>query len=661
MAEGIKPGTRIALGMIPLSDIIAQIHIAAQTVVITIKHGETAKNIFIKDGAIVFANSNLKTDSIRQILINEKKLSSTQLSTLDDFIARNNAKFLDALLELGYYPKDKVEDLKAMQARHVVVESHGMSEGELSVVQSDAVFSKISHYRIDAHNTVFEGIKKYVSKDAIISCMPTFTMDNFFKLTPKSENDTLIAKMPPEQKGLMTIIESTPKISEVLEASFVKGDIVYKHLYCLKIFGYIEIEETQVREARLLDTRLSDTDKKLKSALLSFYDSLAGMNYYQLLGVEEIASQTELETAFGTLKQKYDPSRHKRLFAGSEKNIPDRLLAKLKEAYEVLVDDAKRSEYDSFMARGEAHKFGEKSSLLARGDLYSAARAAIAKMDWNSAIAPLEKALELNPKDHEILCELAMVIFAKSAGKDNAMINKAMSFLKTAHDSNPNYFKTYLGLGTIYKAIGKNQQSLDAFKKALFLNPNCADAEKEITAVDPKSIDGVKTRGLYNGIEKFNYYELLDIERAATADDVKKAYHAATKRYHPDKHFNDEDVSLKDMTKAIYKRIVEAYMVLKGSQTRKEYDEQLGAYKEEKEIRLKDASDVVQKKDRSEIIFKSSQSRKFFELGMTSFSIGKLNAAKINFQLALKAEPDNLHIKKKLKEVIDMEKGQNDV
>jgi curved DNA-binding protein len=65
-----------------------------------------------------------------------------------------------------------------------------------------------------------------------------------------------------------------------------------------------------------------------------------------------------------------------------------------------------------------------------------------------------------------------------------------------------------------------------------------------------------------------DYYKLLDIDRTATADDIKSAYRKLARKYHP-------DVSKESQAEARFKEIGEAYEVLQDPEKRAAYD-QLG-------------------------------------------------------------------------------------
>lgn len=65
-------------------------------------------------------------------------------------------------------------------------------------------------------------------------------------------------------------------------------------------------------------------------------------------------------------------------------------------------------------------------------------------------------------------------------------------------------------------------------------------------------------------MSKRDYYEVLGIEKGASADEIKKAFRKLAVKYHPDKEGGDE-------TK--FKEINEAYEVLKDQQKRQRYDQ----------------------------------------------------------------------------------------
>ena len=66
---------------------------------------------------------------------------------------------------------------------------------------------------------------------------------------------------------------------------------------------------------------------------------------------------------------------------------------------------------------------------------------------------------------------------------------------------------------------------------------------------------------------KRDYYEVLEVQRGASADEIKKAYRKAALKYHPDKNPGDKSAEEK------FKEAAEAYDVLSNPDKRARYDQ----------------------------------------------------------------------------------------
>lgn len=67
--------------------------------------------------------------------------------------------------------------------------------------------------------------------------------------------------------------------------------------------------------------------------------------------------------------------------------------------------------------------------------------------------------------------------------------------------------------------------------------------------------------------KKRDYYEVLGVDRGASADDIKKAYRKLAIKYHPDQNPGDKVAEEK------FKEVSEAYEVLSDPSKRQQYDQ----------------------------------------------------------------------------------------
>jgi len=68
-------------------------------------------------------------------------------------------------------------------------------------------------------------------------------------------------------------------------------------------------------------------------------------------------------------------------------------------------------------------------------------------------------------------------------------------------------------------------------------------------------------------MSKRDYYEVLEVSKTATTDEIKKAYRKLAVKYHPDKNPGDKKAEEK------FKEATEAYQVLSDPEKRKKYDQ----------------------------------------------------------------------------------------
>ena len=71
---------------------------------------------------------------------------------------------------------------------------------------------------------------------------------------------------------------------------------------------------------------------------------------------------------------------------------------------------------------------------------------------------------------------------------------------------------------------------------------------------------------------KRDYYEVLGVDKKASAADIKKAYRKIAIKYHPDRQGDKSEAEKKEAEEK-FKEAAEAYAVLSDDQKRQQYDQ----------------------------------------------------------------------------------------
>lgn len=91
---------------------------------------------------------------------------------------------------------------------------------------------------------------------------------------------------------------------------------------------------------------------------------------------------------------------------------------------------------------------------------------------------------------------------------------------------------------------------------------------------EPGREDDIRERLIRDFIklDSADYYQIFGLDRDFRADMLKRAFFALSRRYHPDRFSRFPSPAIREKSKAIFKRISQAYVVLSDERRRREYD-----------------------------------------------------------------------------------------
>ncbi len=163
---------------------------------------------------------------------------------------------------------------------------------------------------------------------------------------------------------------------------------------------------------------------------------------------------------------------------------------------------------------------------------------------------------------------------------------------------------------------------------------------------------GAEIRALARLIDRMDYYRLLRVDPQAPLPKIRAAYRRARRQFHPDAYLREEP-GLRDAVDLISRRIIEAYMVLRNSAERADYNKGL----DEGKLRYQPESGGQGGRAVKGQEGKTPKGRRFFTLAMAEERGGNLAQAIGHLKMALTFERDNEHFRQKLEALVQAKKS----
>lgn len=159
----------------------------------------------------------------------------------------------------------------------------------------------------------------------------------------------------------------------------------------------------------------------------------------------------------------------------------------------------------------------------------------------------------------------------------------------------------------------------------------------------------------HEALEQLDYFQLLHLEPGAAPGDIKKAFYRESRTYHPDRFFHVSDAELKGRVGELYKRVTEAYYVLRDDTKRKKYQADITGPDRASKLRFTEASETetkaAAKREIEEQIGTHPKGRQFYQTAAQDAAAERWQSAERNLKMALTFEPANPRYKEKLAEV----------
>lgn len=154
-------------------------------------------------------------------------------------------------------------------------------------------------------------------------------------------------------------------------------------------------------------------------------------------------------------------------------------------------------------------------------------------------------------------------------------------------------------------------------------------------------------------IDTLDYFQILNLPQTSTTNDIRNMYYQMSRALHPDKFFHLPDEELKNSIGKIFRRVTEAYTILRDEPKRVIYLKDINGPQRATKLRFDEGSEQEQKQAQREAVevAKTPQGKKMYQAALLDMQQGRFDKALKNLQSALLFESGNEALKKLKEEV----------
>ncbi|MGB8929783.1 MAG: DnaJ domain-containing protein [Anaeromyxobacteraceae bacterium] len=168
--------------------------------------------------------------------------------------------------------------------------------------------------------------------------------------------------------------------------------------------------------------------------------------------------------------------------------------------------------------------------------------------------------------------------------------------------------------------------------------------------MDPQFL--IEVQAFADVLDQLDYFGVLKIPQTASPPEIKAAYYRESRAFHPDRFAAAADPVLREVIGRIYRRVNEAWTILRDDQKRAKYLADVTGPDRGSKLRFTEADEAQVKEDAKrrveEQFGQTPNGRKFFQAALQEVQAKRWDKAEAALKSAMMYEPANPRFKEQM-------------
>ena len=425
-----------------LSDILMGFQKTLRTGLLDIRSGSIHKEIYIRNGNMIFATSNQDKDGLWNILLKYRIINKEQYAEAIEFRKKTGKSIAAVLVALGYLKPKELKAVVELQAKSIIGSLFVIGDAAFEFKEGSVSLKDIVTLKLSVANLIYGEVKR----TADVKLLETYFLDSILEFSPTPLNLFQDISLETVDRTILSLVDGRTKVRDIIQLSPLVQDDTLRILYALLEARILEIKkEGEAPQGITVEEVLEEvreTPRETIEKIETMYAKCKIANNYDLLGVQRGAAVHEIRKAYYKAAKQFHPDLNYSLSKDMKNKLME-IFTYLTNAYLSLKESEKRKQNESSAEprqQGPARvvqnpeianaKFIEGKNMYKKGDCESAANCfasalyfdksvpqyyyyygySLAKLGkWKDAVKALNDCLELNPNSPEALAELGHI------------------------------------------------------------------------------------------------------------------------------------------------------------------------------------------------------------------------------------------------------------
>ncbi len=455
------------------------------------------KKVYVVNGEVFFASSNLSEDRLGEWLQRAGTITRQQCDAAFEVVKMTGKKQGAALAELGYITPGVLEDGIRLQVRQIVVSLFNWRNGSYMFDNTPTPNVSIDPLMISTENLIRDGLRG-MEWSVVRRSLPPLT--TILRLVADRSLPLRVEELEQDHRTVLTFIDGGSSIEDICARSGIGDYNTLRAIYALLALRLSETgalkqaDATKKVRAVVYDPVMMEETKTpgpetatflTVPALLEAHKRLSQQNHFEVLGVDRNATAQEIKKAYFTLAKRYHPDRHFGPPLNEMKSELEALFNAIHEAHETLASPDRREQYDRELAAGLQRQQVKKGAGVDK-KVNSAAAAAhfnegvkyFTERNFWDAEESFQWAIRFDPSQAEYVFRRAMALsHIPRRGRD------AEEYFAKAISMDPLKIGYYLEFANFYIKLGLKAKAMSLYQNALKQNPTSDKIKEAINKI----------------------------------------------------------------------------------------------------------------------------------------------------------------------------------